>query len=740
MKNTIKSMVVLTLILIYACFLFKANAQDLIVNQVEDIEINNSEFLYEEDVYTCGQYISINYENVPYEPFENIMIDFEIITSQNVEQISYSFDAFVNIKVETMKDNVITVTLQFSDKDVRHNFSLLIRLSNNQYSTANIYGYKSNDFYFLSEAQEPIKGLLYCDYMFENNLINESEYEKIAINTTRVTTEDDIYKIVKNESYFQNIRSISSEPLLSCVSGVCSWFDGTYYHPLRNTMVVVSYPVLGSTNAYCTYTNNNGEFTVEMMLTETVEITIQIQSTSSNAEVKPGFFNSPYSSSRGPIYLEPGHDINNYIFNIEPTNTAHKAFQVLQALEYGADYIKDIRGVTPSYTDCIYPKNNNQYIGNDIIHLKEESYRFWDVVLHEYGHKIQDYFDIEDSPGGEHTIGGDLINSRGKNKGIRLAWGEGWATYYAIVVTQYYGSQLTGVYKVNDSIFNLFSYDDYGNFYEWNGKLETNSYQGEGCEGAVFSVLYDLYDDYSSSEPWDNVSFGHSIMLNASINSGAVTLSEFMSYFSIYVLSPNDGRVGEILSEYGISANNVSITSGTGTETVPPEITWKVGGNNSKPNNNFYLVIYDNNNLVLTTTEVQNVNATNTSVTSSYTFSSTLWNQLMKLSYLYITVSVVASQTDSPSTGPYYSEKIRINLPIHYHQYTHSYTESGPLYHIAYCPCGASKTEAHTFQAFKNGNKCTKCLYFTTGPIIDSQIFGINSNIIYVEEKEKYYI
>jgi len=233
MKNTIKSMVVLTLILIYACFLFKANAQDLIVNQVEDIEINNSEFLYEEDVYTCGQYISINYENVPYEPFENIMIDFEIITSQNVEQISYSFDAFVNIKVETMKDNVITVTLQFSDKDVRHNFSLLIRLSNNQYSTANIYGYKSNDFYFLSEAQEPIKGLLYYDYMFENNLINESEYEKIAINTTRVTTVDDIYKIVKNESYFQNIRSISSEPLLSCVSGVCSWFDGTYYHPLK---------------------------------------------------------------------------------------------------------------------------------------------------------------------------------------------------------------------------------------------------------------------------------------------------------------------------------------------------------------------------------------------------------------------------------------------------------------------------------------------------------------------------
>ena len=83
---------------------------------------------------------------------------------------------------------------------------------------------------------------------------------------------------------------------------------------------------------------------------------------------------------------------------------------------------------------------------------------------------------------------------------------------------------------------------------------------------------------------------------------------------------------------------------------------------------------------------------------------------------------------------------IKVNAETHTHNYTHSYTESGPLNHIAYCSCGASKTEAHTFQAFKNGNKCTKCLYFTTGPVIDSQIFGINRNIIYVEEKEEYYV
>jgi hypothetical protein len=82
---------------------------------------------------------------------------------------------------------------------------------------------------------------------------------------------------------------------------------------------------------------------------------------------------------------------------------------------------------------------------------------------------------------------------------------------------------------------------------------------------------------------------------------------------------------------------------------------------------------------------------------------------------------------------------IIVNSETHTHNYTHSYTESGALNHIAYCECGASKTEAHTFQAFKNGNRCTKCLYFTTGPVITNPIYS-NNNVLYIDEKKEDYV
>lgn len=738
MKNIFKYSIILVIFAFLSILsTINGNAQEIKVNTDNDLSSNK------ENIFLCGQYISLDYENVPYNSYEDVIINFEIFSSSIVEQINYNNVGFENIKLEQVLDNKITVILQFSNKNIKHSFQLIVKLSNNEYIDGKIYGYKSNNNYFLSEASEANKDLLFYQYQLENEIISLEEYNKEVIHKTSVSMPNETYTIIKKDSKIQNSRSVSNEPVSSIVSGTCSWFDGTNYHPLRNTLVFVSYPILGTTNGYATYTNSNGEFLVELMLTESVEITIQIQSTSPNVEVKPGALNSPHSVSRGPIYLEPGDDIIDYIFNIEPTYTAHKAFVVLQALEYGANYVKAITGVTPSFTDCHYPKNNNRYMGLDIIEIEEEAYEYWDIILHEYGHKIAYYFDFTDNIGFfSHYFGKDLISAYGKNQGTIRAWHEGVATYFGTVVTHYYGNELTGLDNVNDHFYNSYSITESGGINPWYENLEENEFSGEGCEGTVVSVLYDLFDSYSSSESWDNISLGHSIIFNSIINSNAVTLSEFTNYFITNVIYPNDGRIGAIYSNHSISAKKLSITPETGTASIPPVIVWEVGGtkdsveNNSVPNNNFYLVIYDNNDSVIATTGTQNVNATNVSTTSSYTFSSTLWNQLMGLSSSYITISVVASQTDSPSTGPYYSEKIRIDIP-HIHNYTHSYTQSGPLNHIAYCSCGISITESHIFQPFKNGNRCTKCLYFTTGPVIIQPIMGISNEIMYIEEKKK---
>lgn len=49
------------------------------------------------------------------------------------------------------------------------------------------------------------------------------------------------------------------------------------------------------------------------------------------------------------------------------------------------------------------------------------------VILHEYGHFIEDVFSETDSPGGAHS-GDSIIDAR-------LAWGEGWANFFQAAVT-----------------------------------------------------------------------------------------------------------------------------------------------------------------------------------------------------------------------------------------------------------------------------------------------------------------
>ena len=56
--------------------------------------------------------------------------------------------------------------------------------------------------------------------------------------------------------------------------------------------------------------------------------------------------------------------------------------------------------------------------------------------------------------------------------------------------------------------------------------------------------------------------------------------------------------------------------------------------------------------------------------------------------------------------------------------FTYTYEELNALNHIRVCQCGEETVEAHEFQPFKNGNRCKKCFYFTTGPVI-TPILGI---------------
>lgn len=87
------------------------------------------------------------------------------------------------------------------------------------------------------------------------------------------------------------------------------------------------------------------------------------------------------------------------------------------------------------------------------------------------------------------------------------------------------------------------------------------------------------------------------------------------------------------------------------------------------------------------------------------------------------------------STGSF---TLSVSTENHVHNYTHSYTYTGVHNHTAFCSCGASISEIHNYVQSGVGHRCTKCLHYTTGPVIVAPITSNNDDIIYYLENKNY--
>lgn len=102
------------------------------------------------------------------------------------------------------------------------------------------------------------------------------------------------------------------------------------------------------------------------------------------------------------------------------------------------------------------------------------------VLLHEYGHYVLDVYSRDDSQGGPHTLGDSALD-------LRLAWSEGWATFFSSVVR-------------NDPVHIDASLDDVRLLFD----IETPSFGAatryDTNELAVAAVLWDAYDADNGDE------------------------------------------------------------------------------------------------------------------------------------------------------------------------------------------------------------------------------------------------
>ncbi len=275
-------------------------------------------------------------------------------------------------------------------------------------------------------------------------------------------------------------------------------------------------------------------------------------------------------------------------------NSAARAFSVLDAiLQIGVESYALRNNRLPPRVFVTYPDTGTAYRRSETrIRVGRQDALDWDVIWHEYGHFMADKgaasrFDT--SPGGPH-FGGSTIAANGKGPGVRLAWSEGFATWFAIRTQLEPTQRLLALPNLPNPPFRDRRYQDtedstinddletYGN-----GPINGGS-QGYASEDSICAMLWDLTDgeqdtssdstakdtvnltpkqiwDIINSGPWDNVSKFYN-RLYAVANRNVQSLLWYTQTFAMNNIAP------EL-----IQPRNVIVSSA-----ISPTFTWRANG------------------------------------------------------------------------------------------------------------------------------------------------------------------
>ena len=524
----------------------------------------------------------------------------------------------------------------------------------------------------------------YYQWMYENTIIEEAEYEAF-LDTKGLTTAIDEQTYMAALNYTGGARSVQATKVYVnytitksgsnlTVSGTMTWTDSNgASHPLKNVEVeIVDDDVTFDDVVATTTTNSSGNFSATFA-NQTgdaenggCDIFVRANAKSSNISVKTIL--GVLHGLKTPTTQDVTASVDTIYQVLNPCNAAN-AFQIHQAAIVGAQYVKSLSGTAPANCNFKYPYSDSQasnYNGSSI-EIASSAYYSWDIILHEYGHYIQDVYNIADNPGGYHSIDDNMIDyyvdeegyslSKAKDHGCRLAWGEGWATYFGISAQLHQNVASLGVPGAGNA-----SYDDLVSGGSRN--CEEYSGHGEANEMAVSCVLWDLMDSTSTtgsiSEAHDSLSLGYATVWNYTVNSGATTLADFIDYMYTKLTTANYRNVGNILGRQNITAKSLKTNGATSTSyyfssDTPPTFSWTAASGSTHCSDSYVLQIYDTSMNLIYSISIS-------AGTASHTLSDTRWENL-KTNYsggFYWCIKVSPSST--PTTGPYYSQFIRCYL------------------------------------------------------------------------------
>ena len=145
------------------------------------------------------------------------------------------------------------------------------------------------------------------------------------------------------------------------------------------------------------------------------------------------------------------------------------AFEICEAEQLPFNYVSalnngfqmpEIVAFFPNVVSNLFTVTSYYFRDLNYISFSKKHYDNWDILNHEYGHYICDYFNLcAPSFFANHSGGVDLTVDFGVQNGLKLAMSEGLATYIGIASQIMCGSNLNVPFVGDEADF---TYYDYG--------------------------------------------------------------------------------------------------------------------------------------------------------------------------------------------------------------------------------------------------------------------------------------
>lgn len=436
-----------------------------------------------------------------------------------------------------------------------------------------------------------------------------------------------------------------------CVVGTAQWTDSAGgLHPIRKANLTV---MVSGEAPQTVQTSATGSYSVTVDGTggpKTVDVQLRAEGPGFRiGRLTMGVYEVHTVDAPSSFGVAAGTQVTANFTTSSPasafTDTNQTAFSLHNSMLVAREYLPTVQAVPFADVDVVFPAGGSFYDGVRLNMLAEDRWD-WDVMLHEYGHFIADQLNIEDNPGGPHSSGENLGDRLPKDEANKLAWGEGWPTFFGLSLLVESGAATLNIPNVGDTRYqdtedSTLDYD-----VEVIPALGTPfTGFGEDNELTTTAVLWDLYDIPADGR--DTTALGTKAIWDVLDAGDPETLSEAYALFA-----PNSGAnsnaVNCVFSQMGVAPTLSGLVS-TEITSTSPVLTWTRGNSGVNGENDSFVVEYRNADRSIV------LHSSPTLSTTSYTAPAAAWSNAVANSGGTVHVSVVGTETRSTVTGPYRS-------------------------------------------------------------------------------------